>query len=320
MSIEQKRIKKVIKGLPKKSRFRFFLFFILISFCFWTSTKLSKKYQLVQPFLVNWIDIPKGVVLNNEHIEINLTLNTSGIEILWYRLFKRELEVSLKEVNFSLPNKLLNFEDQYFNIQKQLFNESELIQISPSVFPLQYSKMSSKWVYIEPQSTIKLRPGYLGEEELRAIPDSVLVYGSKTILDTLTKIQTLEFNASDIYQTIDQNIGLKPLIGLQYNKNHTRLYWTVLQYTEKNFKIPIEVINLPNDVKVKLFPKYVSLRATLPLSFIKVVETSDFFVAVDYNDILKDKPSVLNLELLEKPSSVKKTILQPEVVNYLIRR
>jgi hypothetical protein len=319
MSIQKTGIEKVIKRLPKKSRFRFFLLFVLISFSFWTSTKLSKEYQLVQPFFVKWTEVPKGIILTDDPAKINLTINASGIEILWYRLFKGELEVSLKEVDFSSSDIVLNFKENYFSIQEQLLNASKLIQISPSLYNLKYSRMSSKWVNIAPQTFIQLRPGYLGEENIKVIPDSVLVHGPKSILDTLKKIQTLDFKKSDVHKVIDKKIGFKSISGLKFENNQTRLYWPVLQYSEKTLKITIKIINLPSGVKIKLFPPQVSLRVTLPLSLVSTLEEADFFIAVDYNDI-ENKPSVLELKLLKQPTSVKKTIWDPKSVNYLIRK
>lgn len=320
MSIQKTGIEKVIKRLPDKSRFRLFLLFVLISFSFWTSTKLSKEYQVVQPFFVKWREVPKGIILTDDTAKINLTINASGIEILWYRLFEVELEVSLKEVDFSSSDIVLNFKENYFSIQEQLLNASKLIQISPSLYNLKYSRMSSKWVNIAPQTSIQLRPGYLGEEKIKVMPDSVLVHGPKSILDTLKKIQTLDFKASDVHKVIDQKIGFKSISGLKFENDQTRLYWPVLQYSEKTLKITIKIINLPSGEKIKLFPPQVSLRVTLPLSLVSTLEAADFSIAVDYNDIFENKPSVLELKLLKHPSSVKKTIWDPKSVNYLIRK
>ena len=319
MSVQNLGIEKVIRRLPNKSRFRFFLFFVLISFSFWTSNKLSKEYQLTQPFFIKWIEVPKGIVLTDDLAKINLTLNASGIEILWYRLFKRELEVSLKEVDFSSSDTFLNFKENFFSIQQQLLNGSKLIQISPSLYDLKYTTMSSKWVNIAPQIAIQLRPGYLGEDELKVIPDSVLVHGPKSILDTLRRVQTIDFEVSDVHQVIDQKIGFKSINGLKFENNQTRLYWSVLRYSEKTLKITIEIINLPSGAKVKLFPPHVSLRATLPFSLVSAVKAADFSLAIDYDDILKQH-SFLELKLVKYPSSVKKTIWEPKSVNYLIRK
>jgi hypothetical protein len=320
MSAQNKGIEKVLKRLPNKSRFRFFLLFVFISFTFWISTKLSKEYQVKQSFSIIWKEVPKGVVLSENPEQIDLTLNASGVEILWYRLFKRTLDLSLEGIDFSTPDKVLNFEDRYFVIQQQLLNGSKLLQISPSIYPIQYSLMDSKWIPIQAQTNIQLRPGYLGEETIKTIPDSVLVRGPQAVLDTLSKIETLEYKASDVHQIIDEEIELKTLKGLQYDKNDTRLYWSVIQYSEKSLKISIEVAHLPIGVKVKLFPPEVTIKATLPLSLLNSVNASDFSLAVDYDAILSEQPSVLEVKLLKQPNSVKKTIWEPKTVNYLIRK
>ena len=76
MLLQNLGIEKVRRRLPNKSRFRFFLFFVLISFSFWTNNKLSKEYQLTQSFFVKWIEVPKGIVLTDDPAKINLMLNT----------------------------------------------------------------------------------------------------------------------------------------------------------------------------------------------------------------------------------------------------
>ena len=55
-------------------------------------------------------------------------------------------------------------------------------------------------------------------------------------------------------------------------------------------------------------------------TLVNAVEANDFTMVVDYNDILEGQPSSLHLRLFKQPSSVKKTIWEPEIVNYLIRK
>jgi len=47
---------------------------------------------------------------------------------------------------------------------------------------------------------------------------------------------------------------------------------------------------------------------------------SDFTLAVDYDDILEGTALCLEVKALKQPNSVKKTIWEPEIVNYLIRK
>jgi hypothetical protein len=320
MSTQKREIESILKKLPNKSRFRFFLLFVAISFAFWASTKLSKEYQLVQPFTLVWEEIPKGVVLNDKPSQIKVTLNASGVEILWYRLFKNKLSISLKDVDFTPEDRILNMEEHFFDIQQQLFGGTQLLQISPSLFPLQYSKMALKKLPVLTNLDINFRPGYLGEERLQITPDSVVVRGPKNMLDTLVHINTEEFKLLDVHENINQQIELERIEELVFEVESIQLFWPVLPYSEKSLIIPIKVVNIPVGVKVKLFPPEANLRATLPLSLLNAVQSSDFSLVVDYENIREGQADAMELKLKKHPPSVKKVIWEPLSVNYLIRR
>ena len=320
MSTQKREIESILKKLPNKSRFRFFLLFVAISFAFWASTKLSKEYQLVQSFTLVWEEIPKGIVLNDKPSQIKVTLNASGVEILWYRLFKNKLSISLKDVDFTPEDRILNMEEYFFDIQQQLFGGTQLLQISPSLFPLQYSKMALKKLPVLTNLDINFRPGYLGEERLQITPDSVVVRGPKNILDTLVHINTEEFKLLDVHENINQQIELERIEELVFEVESIQLLWPVLPYSEKSLIIPIKVVNIPVGVKVKLFPPEANLRATLPLSLLNAVQSSDFSLEVDYENIREGQADAMELKLKKQPPSVKKVIWEPLSVNYLIRR
>ncbi len=317
---KEKGFATIINKLPDKRRFRFFFFFVFISFIFWMSTKLSKEYQVAQSFDVEWSNIPKDILLDKKAVPIYLTIEASGIEILWYRLFKNRLQLSLDKVDFDSDTVFLSTNDQYIAIQQQLFNSSKLSQISPSNLPILFSRLSSKKIAVRANTDVKLRPGFLGEHDMEVLPDSVLVFGSQSILDTITSIPTILFRFSDLHQALEEELDLMPISGLQYEQKRVKLQWTVLRYSEKQLDIPIEVINLPQGVRVRLFPPAVKVTATLPLDKINTVLPSDFKMVVDYHEIIKTQASSLELLLLEQPSLVKKLTWEPKTVNYLIRK
>ena len=46
MQSKTKRFEAIFKEFPSRGRFQFFLLFVLLSFSFWVSTKLSNTYQV----------------------------------------------------------------------------------------------------------------------------------------------------------------------------------------------------------------------------------------------------------------------------------
>ena len=56
------------------------------------------------------------------------------------------------------------------------------------------------------------------------------------------------------------------------------------------------------------------------MSVIGNIRVSDFRLIADYNQILNGQTQKLELFIQKKPSSVKQIILEPNEVNYLIRK
>jgi hypothetical protein len=320
MYSKTKKIEKILKQFPDKDRFRFFFLFVLLSFTFWISTKLSNNYQIEQTFKIVWSDIPKNIILSNNQSKVDLSITASGIEILWYRLFKNKIIISLKETNFSSQPAQVLLEKKQYVFQQQLFLKTQLNQIKTDVIFLEFSLLNSRKIIIVPQTSIKYRPGYLSDSSLRVIPDSIWVTGPQSILDTLSKISTLSFVSNDTTVDIREKLILEVKEGLQYEINQIQIEMPISRYSEKEFTINLETINLPNKVRMKFFPPKVKLRVTMPLILLNGIKETDFGLAVDYG-LIKKNPSKKPLILLtKKPPKTKNIVWEPKFVNYLIRK
>ena len=315
-----KEIEVLLERLPSKGRLRFFLIFVFISFFFWISTKLSNTYTIEQSFSINWNDVPEGIIILDKEYKLNTSIKASGIEVMIYRLFLNELNVSLKEAKFSSTKGVVNTERQYFFVEQQLFNNTILNQISPVSLEFEYSNLEKKNVPIIPKIEFNLRPGYLLDKPLLSIPDSILISGPKILLDSIHNIETQFFSYDDIFEPLSYIVKLKKIPKIQMPIDEVKINLSVSRYSEKEFILPIEILNLPKDKRVKLFPPKVKVKVTLPVSIISTVKDSDFSLVVDYNEIIYDKTRELQLSINKQPPAIKQIILEPKKVNFLIRR
>jgi|OM-RGC.v1.006027581 hypothetical protein len=320
MSNKRGGLDTFLNQLPSKGRFRFFLLFVLLSFTFWTSTKLSKSYQVEQSFPIRWTDLPVGIILTDTPQKINLSLSASGIEILFYRMTNKKITASLKQIDFSSDNVLVNLNSQTFQIEQQLFEDSVLNQINPSQLYVNFSRLDQKLLAVAPQTEIELRAGYLSDSPLKTIPDSINVRGPKALLDSINSIETQFFQAIDVNESVDAEVVLQSTPGLQFSVDKVRLSLPVSRYSEKEFNLMIEVINVPLGERVKLFPPNAKVRATLPLTLLGTVKASDFSLVVDYQTIVSSKEKQLELKMVGQPPAVKKLVWEPKYVNYLLRK
>ena len=320
MANKREGLDSLIKKLPSQGRFRFFLLFVFISFTFWLSTKLSNTYTLEQSFSVFWKDVPEGIRLSDTSQKISASITASGLEILLYRLIDKSVTISLQEADFSVSLGQVSLRNQQFSIEQQLFDNTKLNQIYPENLDIAYSRLDEKRIAVVPQTRIQLRAGYLSDISTQSKPDSILVRGPKSILDTLNGVSTMFFEATDVYKGISQEVGLKSIPELQLAQETVQLVMPVSRYSEKEFLLQIEVINLPLGVRVKLFPPTAKLRATLPMALLSTVNESDFRLVVDYESLQDQESKSLKLISLKQPPGLKQLIWEPEEVNYLIRK
>ena len=315
-----KGLESFLEVLPSKGRFRFFLFFLLLSFTFWTSTKLSNTYTVEESFSIIWTNIPNGIIPSSENQQMNVSISASGIEILIYRLINKSINISLSQADFSREKGLIDLRGQEFFIQKQFFENTKLNILNPLFLEFKFSRLEEKVFTVVPQIEINLRAGYLIDSSLKVTPDSILVRGPKSILDTLNSIQSESIIADDLYENFIKTVSLRSIPEIQLSESKVTVEVAVSRYTEKEFLLNVEVINLPLGTRVKLFPPKAKVRVTLPLSVLRTIKASDFNLVVDYNNIFKDAEKKLDLIMIRRPSSVKKVILEPKKVNYLIRK
>ena len=315
-----KGLESFLEVLPSKGRFRFFLFFLLLSFTFWTSTKLSNTYIVEESFSIIWTNIPNGIIPSSENQQMNVSISASGIEILIYRLINKSINISLSQADFSREKGQVDLRGQEFFIQKQFFENTKVNILDPLFLEFKFSRLEEKMFIVVPQIEINLRAGYLIDSSLKVIPDSILVRGPKSILDTLNSIQSESIIANDLYRNFSKKVSLTSIPEIQLSESKVTVEVAVSRYTEKEFLLNVEVINLPLGTRVKLFPPKVKARVTLPLSVLRTIKASDFNLVVDYNNIFTDEEKKLDLIMVRRPSSVKKVILEPKKVNYLIRK
>ena len=320
MQLKKNEFEKFLKRFPTKDRFKFFFLFVLLSFIFWFSTKLSNTYQIEQSFSIHWKNIPKEIVLNHDSSELSLSITASGIEILWYRLFKNKINLVINKNIFIGKEAHVSIDNERFNIQQQLFDNTILNQITTPVIKIAYARLGVRKVKITSEPILKFRAGYLSDSPLTISPDSLLVRGSQDVLDTLTIVKTVSFIMEDVFESFQKVIALEDLTNLQFDIQEVNIKQEVSRYSEKQFILPIEIINIPKSVKVKLFPPTGTLKATMPLTLLNGFNARDFMLVVDYELILKNELTHLPILLVKQPSQVKKVIWEPKTVNYLIRK
>ena len=93
---------------------------------------------------------------------------------------------------------------------------------------------------------------------------------------------------------------------------------SVDKVTQDSFNVDIKVINTPEGVNVKTFPKTAKVHYNVALSSYKNIAPKDFEVTLDYAQI-NTSSNYGSLKLSKQPKEVFNTSISPAHVEYLIR-
>ena len=313
---------KVVK-LRNNKRIVVFLICLAISTTLWFLNALSKNYSATISYPVKYINPPANHFLaNTTPVKLDLKIDGQGFTLLRYKL------LSFSPVIIDIENVTENLESEsgtYNVISKnligeisgQLSTEIKIIEIKPDVLEIVLDSLITKTVPVELDIDVDFVPQFNFKTQIKTIPNKVEITGPTIALEKIlavkTKVNILNKLDTDVSQEIDLIHPEKTTISPE----KVTLIIEVEKYTEKEIKIPVEIINKPDKVRIKLFPSELKVLFTVGLSRFETIKPSDFGASVDYNSIVNDVNN-LNITLYKKPEFIQGIRVIPEKVEFLI--
>lgn len=315
-------LKSSIQSLIKTRRINVFLLFVILAFGILLLTKLSKVYTNTFVFDLNKINIPdEEVVLSNTNQELQITIKTNGFELLKYYLAKPLLTIDFsKQIDKADEAYIWTKNKGFVGLSSQFNKNIEILNIAPDSLLFAYDISGVKMVPIEVLIDITYSPGYNLSESMTSTPDSIKVIGAEVLLAKLDKIQTDTLKLDNVKQDVLENIELqlpKAFSDLRFLQNRVQVSGKVEKHTEGTLKIPVEIINIPDKVKLKYFPKSVNVSYYTSLANFNTIDENQFKVICDYNKMV-DGQSFLKPEIIAKPTSIKYAKIKDEQIDFII--
>ncbi|MCW0482261.1 hypothetical protein [Gaoshiqia sediminis] len=305
-----------------------YLICVAISTIFWFLNALNKEYSVELYFPVKYTNLPKNKLLSNTPPDrFSLKVNSYGFTILRHKLslafsplvfdvneFTGKRMETSDHAEYAIPSK------QFINrISEQVSNELRITEIHPDTLYFRFDRIVAKKIAIQPNLSYELKKQHLLSSIITTQPDSAMVWGPETVLDTLQFIQTKHQHFKSLDHTIQQQVALAPNKNMVYEPNRVALNIPVEEYTEKQLMVPVTVRNLPDSVQVNLFPDKVKVNFLISLNRFSEIKPTDFLISVSFQDIL-NKVELLDLKLESQPPYSFSVSFSPEKVEYLIEQ
>lgn len=317
-----KLIKSKIQSSIKTKKINVFLLFLALAFGILLLTKLSKSYTNTFVFDIDKINIPEEeVILNDDSQKLEITIKTFGFELLSYYLSKPKLQVDFSKQIDKTDSTYIWTKNKAFAALNNQFNKNiEILNIAPDSLWFKYDVNAVKMIPVELLSTITYSPGYNLSNELALTPDSIKVIGAESILDRINRIQSDTLKMDDVKQDVLKVVDLKldSLTDvLKFSNKQITVSAKVEKHTEGTLSIPVDVINIPKGIKLRYFPKSVSVSYYVSLANFNTIEANDFKVACDFEKLKKGQ-TFLVPEMVKTPQTVKHTKINQEYIEFII--
>jgi len=309
--------------------FLVFVFFLLLSFCFWYLNGLSKELSVRIKYPVRYINPPKNRVLQGS-LPPKLDFNIKGPG---YSLIKLRLSGSRAPVlvDMSKLNFLINTESRTYNyyvltstlrddFHQQLRADFEILRIQPDTLSFRFDLIESKKVPVIVDVEVLTDAEFFVKGKIETLPDSVIITGPRPVIDTVKVVYTKRRSFSGIRQSFSKNIQIAGSKDFSVSEKKVRMTVPVEQYTEARMEIPVKIINVPDSVEIRLFPNVISVHLLVAVSDYKGVYESNITALIDYASVDPAKSDKLPVMVTNIPAYANTVRYTPQELDYIVER
>lgn len=318
MEKKKKQYKPWIKRGPLKT----FLFFLGFSAIIWLFVQFSKQYIEPVELPITYVNVPKDKILHDDIPKyLDLRVRDYGINIARYKLLPPELKIDVSEAEQQEGRLIFDLQQHKSAILSQINLEYEDATFLQSVINIPFQQRAVKTVNVVPNIELGFAVGYSASEVIRLEPDTVRVSGPANILDTLEQVKTVPLKINNISKDIRDRVKLdKSNLGnITFFTEEVEFSVKTDKFTEGSMEIPVEVINVPQNTNVVLFPKEVVVYYQVSLRDYEKVTPEGFRVVVDFENA-RDSDGYLLAQVEEKPRIVTNVRLSEKRIQFVIKR
>lgn len=324
---------KNISNTPEKEGVRLnrrvvtFLFCIVASAFFWVMMSLSKEYSIEINFPVSYINFPIDKIVANRLPEtIDIEMKSTGFNLLVYKIkqnhdtviidAKDSRHLMAKNNFYILPNARID------KIATQFNNDIKIMKVYPDTIFLDYNKKKSKKVPVRANIKVSFDNLYQQSDSIQLSPAFITVSGASELVDKIKFVETKPVKLKKLSDStsIELRIIKTPdLKLLELSQSTITATINVTKYTEASIELPIEVENLPAGISLKTFPDKITVKYNVAFKNYENVTPLQFRAIVDYKKI-EARSNKLKVILLKSPPEIRAIKLNPEKVEYIIRK
>lgn len=312
------------KGFLKtfsSNKAKLFLMFLILASIFWVLTKFSREFTSAMTAKVDYKYLPNTATLAKGNTdEINFDLTANGFEILFYKFKKPSLEIRVDDYYTEKKDSFSISKSELLRKLSGSFNKyMEVKNLSPDHLNVKLDPIVLKKVLVKAKTDISFKDGFKPIDDYIVKPDSITISGPKGKLENIDTVYTEVVSLKNIEKNISESVKIKSpsedIVAI--DPISVKFQWPVAEFSQGQFTLPVEIVNLPPGMELKLVPERITVSFDVAIDDFGTLSADSFRVICDYSKRNKEENFMLP-ELSKKPEGTVNIMFQPKKVDFFI--
>lgn len=293
---------------------------VLMATLLWIVVTLNQPYKATMTFPIRIVKVPDSLQVTQLRTpNLRVELSGLGVDLLMeYLRFQRDtMALEFEGIN-SQPNYLLSSRLRS-EVERRFGERLSVEKILTDRVRMSVEAKVSRKVPVAFRAKVQLEPTMQLEADPALRDDSVTLYGPQTWIDSTSEWPTAPDHVLSVERADLLTVPLAEAPpGCIVTPSKVQVFVSPRRYTETLLRVPIEVVNLPENTEVRLSHRVIEVSCLVPMdayhSLLEEVQESS--LRIPFNKLDPQIPSMI--PELNLPAQVKPIARSPQALSYVI--
>lgn len=247
-----------------------FLLFLCVSYFFWVIMSLNDDMQHDFNLRLEITEVPEGTTFITEApATIAVGLRDKGTQLMTYR-WKGTPTLKIRYADFTYHTAkdrlAMSKPELEARVRSLLGTATQVVAMRPDSLSLIVTDRPGKAVPVRAVANITSSGESVISGPITVEPESVMVYSARHLAVMPREVNTMAVSRSDVTDTLNVRVGLKPESGVRMIPDHVTMTVPVEPLIAKKRSVSINLHHVNVAGNVVMFPSNVTVSYLLPMS------------------------------------------------------
>lgn len=299
-----------------------FIICTLLSAGVWFVYNMSQQYSdVVYRTLIASSELDGRATRSYSEATVTARVRASGFKLARLQMSGRKaaaVDFNADDFSFSEGDAYIIQSSKLNRYMPVIFGEDVIVEsLISDYLTFHFASQSFKKVPVVPVSSISYKEQFTSADGVAISPDSLLVYGEDSVLESVNAIFTKPLNRHEVERSFHGNLKLEIPRNLRVQKDFVEYAVDVVRYVEVERTARLDFRNAPSGVDYSILPSTVTVRLQCRFPGVgRSAEEVNFFV--DYKEFIHSKSGKCMVRADGIPEGVIRMSITPELVDCFV--